>query len=127
MAIGIFDLIAMGVLIRAIFLLMRFRRFGSSELRFERFPFHLGETFEARLKTRRPLPASGPLILTLRCVEETVEIRGSGRNRHSEDVARLVYSTERRIEKEGVREHAPEIVVRFGHPPEAPEIHSGEG
>lgn len=116
LATVVLDLVATGVLVRAIFLLARFRRFGSGELRFDRFPFHPGETFEARLKTRRPLPATGALIITLQCVKESVETQGSGRNRSSSDVSTRIYSEERRIERDGVREHAPEIHLRFQLP-----------
>jgi hypothetical protein len=70
---GIFDALIVGLLGYGIYLLLRLARHGGSALRFERFPFLLGERLAADLEAGRAGRGVESLQATLRCVEETYE------------------------------------------------------
>lgn len=88
----IFDLIAVGVLVRAGRLALMRRRYGASWLRFRRFPFHPGEPVEVSLDGYGGLSAMTKLTGVLRCVQERYETRGSGRSRSTQVICYALWS-----------------------------------
>jgi hypothetical protein len=88
----IFDLVIVGILVRAIRLALMRRRYGASWLRFRRFPFHPGESVELTLDGYGGLSAMPQLTGTLRCVQERYETRGSGRNRSTKVICYALWS-----------------------------------
>jgi hypothetical protein len=84
--VGLFDLIALGVLGGAIYLLFQYFKYGKSRLHFARFPFRPGRSVEAGLEAGSRLSAAPSINLTLRYIEEVTETTGSGKNRSSTQV-----------------------------------------
>ena len=69
------------LLIRGVTSLVKDRvRFGRPRLRFELFPFFLGETFEARV-TARMFAGQEGVVAMLRFIEERTMVGGSGKSR----------------------------------------------
>ncbi len=87
-----FDVVLVGVFVRAARLALMRRRYGASWLRFKRFPFHPGEPVELSLDGYGGLSAMTQLTGTLRCVQERYETRGSGRNRSTKVVCYALWS-----------------------------------
>ena len=52
-------------------------RYGRSFIRYERFPFFLGEHLDVRVGAGRPLPPAAPITATLRFVEERLRVPGN--------------------------------------------------
>jgi hypothetical protein len=78
------DLAGALVLAQAIYVLVRYLRFGRSELELGRVPFFQGEMFEAELLPTRALARLERVTVTLHCVEERTETSGSGKQRRHE-------------------------------------------
>ena len=88
----LFDLIIVGLLVRAARLVLMRRRYGASWLRFARFPFHPGEKVEVSLDGYGGLSAMTHLTGTLRCVQERYETRGTGKNRTTKVICYALWS-----------------------------------
>ncbi|HVP67018.1 MAG TPA: hypothetical protein VMT17_07120 [Anaeromyxobacteraceae bacterium] len=69
LALAVFDLVPVLLLGRAAHLRLRRRKYGTSRLRFERFPYFLGETFAATLVLGQRAPLVRALEVTLSCEE----------------------------------------------------------
>ena len=96
----IMDLIAVGLLARAVRLVLMRRRYGRSWLRFARFPFRAGERVELSLDSFGELSLVPSLTATLRCVQERYETRGTGKNRRTEVVCYALWSSTVNVEKD---------------------------
>lgn len=107
--VGLFDLVLVLVIGKAIYLVGRYLRFGHSRLGFRRFPFHPGD--------RLLLAFSGTplrrLKATLRFIEERFESTGSGNNR-STRLAVYEHFGEQKVLAGS--EGAPEIEIDFQIP-----------
>ena len=90
LVVGVFDVILVFVVGQAFYRLIQFFKYGRSELRFERFPFFLGEKLEAVFSPNR----FDRLKLVLRFVEERIETRRVGNKRRQRLVAYEHYSEE---------------------------------
>lgn len=90
--IGLFDLIGVIVIGTAIYKTLQYLKYGSSVLHFDRFPFHPGEQMAARLEAPAQLGSFNALELTLRHIEERIEVHGSGKNRSQRSVRYQVYA-----------------------------------
>ena len=88
----LFDLIIVGLLVRAARLALMRRRYGASWLRFARFPFHPGESVALTLDGYGGLSAMTRLTGTLRCVQERYETRGTGKNRTTKVICYALWS-----------------------------------
>lgn len=88
----LFDLFAVGLVVRGVRLLLMRRRYGASWLRFARFPFHAGDRVEVSLDGYGGLSAMARLTGTLRCVQERYETRGTGRNRSTKVIRYALWS-----------------------------------
>ena len=89
---ALFDLIIVGLLVRATRLALMRRRYGASWLRFLRFPFHPGSNVAVTLDGYGGLSAMTRLTGTLRCVQERYETRGTGKNRTTKVVCYALWS-----------------------------------
>lgn len=67
-------------------------RYGSSFLAYDSFPYSLGGTLRARLRSPRHVSAIDELTLTFRCVQEKYVTTGSGQNRTTNVVCYELYS-----------------------------------
>jgi len=88
----LFDLVIVGILVRAGRLTLMRRRYGASWLRFRHFPFYPGEPVEVSLDGYGGLSAVPKLTGTLRCVQERYETRGTGRNRSTKVICYALWS-----------------------------------
>ena len=72
-------------------MLLDLLRYGNSFLTYESFPYALGGTLRARLRSPRHVSAIDVLTLTLRCVQEKYVTSGSGDNRSTNVVCCELY------------------------------------
>lgn len=70
---GVFDLIALGIFFYGLYLIVRRIRHGPATLRFEHFPFFLGEWLDVRLRLGAARVRRPPLRAALRCIQESYE------------------------------------------------------
>lgn len=111
--VGLFDLVIIAVLWQGIYLFLRQFKYGTSHLRFERFPFFLGETLNARFGSTRPIGAFNSMKITLRFVREQSE--GSGEDQHMN--VRQHYAETLEIKEAGVHEGGgADIPITFNLP-----------
>lgn len=116
LVVGLFDTIGLAIVGHVIYLALRRAKYGASELRFTRFPYHLGEPLEAALVRRGALATIPALDVTLRCVQERYEIRHSGRNKSHVVVCYELWS-----ERLTIREvPGADFHLRFSPPDTAP-------
>jgi len=94
----VFDLVTVGIIVHAIYLVMRWLKYGVATVTFGRFPFVLGEEgtihFEGTARGEPPRT----LTATLRCVEEAYETSGSGKNRSTKTVCYEVHADTRTVD-----------------------------
>ena len=57
----------------SVYLMMRYFKYGTTTLRFRRFPFFLGETLDVELIASYGIGAFDSLGITLRCIQEEVQ------------------------------------------------------
>lgn len=88
----LFDLVVVGMLVRAVRLMLMRERYGASWLRFGHFPFHTGEPLDVTLDGYGGLSALPRLTGELQCVQERYEMRGTGRNRSRQVVCYTLWS-----------------------------------
>ena len=93
------DFAVVGLLARAVRLVLMRRRYGRSWLRFAHFPFRAGERVGLSLDSFGQLSLLPSLTATLRCVQERYETRGSGRERTTEVVCYALWSSTTTVEK----------------------------
>jgi len=91
-AVAIFGLAGLIFWFRWAQMLFDFLRYGNSFLAYEEFPFALGGTLRARLRSPHDLSAVEQLTLTLRCVQEKYVTSGTGQNRTTNVVCYELYS-----------------------------------
>jgi len=90
-AVGIFGLCGLIFWVRWASMLLDLLRYGNSFLTYESFPFSLGGTLRARLRSPHHVSAIDELTLTLRCVQEEYLTTGTGENRSSSVVCYELY------------------------------------
>ncbi len=114
--VGIFDLIILIIFGSALYQLIRFLRYGSSEVRFGSFPLFLGDEIRLRFKASSPILAP-KIVFTLRHIEELYEKRGSGDDASPTLVCYELYSDEKTVELDGrSRMGAPDLEIAFKLP-----------
>jgi hypothetical protein len=111
LAVALFDLALIWVIAHTIYLYLQDRKYATSRLRFDRFPFKPGGTIEVRL---RPVPFSS-CTATLRYLLERFESRGSGKSRRRSHVTYQLYGESRLITLPG---RTTELPLRFELPDE---------
>ena len=90
-ALGIFGLLGLIFWLRWAQGLLDVLRYGNSFLTYESFPFALGGTLRARLRSPRNVSAIHQLTLTLRCVQERYVTTGIGQDRSMRVVCYEIY------------------------------------
>ncbi len=75
----VFDALALLMLGTLLLAVLQRIRAGSPRLSWAKFPFFVGDRFEASFVCGRPLHVTGPVRATLRCVEQTLGEDSSGR------------------------------------------------
>jgi hypothetical protein len=98
---AVFDLIGLCLVIHAMFLLLRWLKYGDSRLQFESFPFFLGDVLDAVLVTSKDIRGCRRARFTLRCIQERVEITGTGRGQHAIDVCYQTWASAYDVEQPG--------------------------
>jgi hypothetical protein len=73
-------------------MLLDLLRYGNSYLTYESFPYSLGDTLRARVRSPHDVSTIDELTLTLRCVQEKYVTTGSGQNRTTNVVCYELYS-----------------------------------
>lgn len=90
--IGLFNVIIIGAWVNAIYLVLALLKYGVSVLSFHRFPFYLGDKLSVTLRSNKPIPGLTQMTITLRCIEEKYEIRGTGKRKSSVVVSYQTYA-----------------------------------
>ncbi len=114
----LFPLVGVGLIVWAVLLWKRWRRFGCTRLVLKTMPAALGGALEAHLELPSALPSDAELDLRLSCVHRRVS--GSGKNRSTHED--YLWQDDLRIELAGARRmpggHLP---VRFRLPADQPQ------
>jgi hypothetical protein len=95
--VGVFDLIALSILLGALYQLFQHFKYGTSRLHFARFPFRLGSAIEAGLEASRKIATAPSISLVLRYIEEVTETTGSGKNRSSHQVLYCLHEVKQEL------------------------------
>ena len=96
-------------------------RYGNSYLNYDSFPYFLGGTLRARLRTPHHISDIDALTLTLRCVREQYVTTGSGRNRSTSVVCYELYKEACTLTRDQIAGLAGgEIPVEFRLPANQP-------
>ena len=75
--LGILDLLLLVKIFRASYRIAQGVKYGTSHLKFERFPYSIGEALDVKFSTLRPIGEFRNAKLTCRCIEEeTIEQNG---------------------------------------------------
>ena len=114
--IGLFDLIALGILFGAIYQFFQHLKYGTSRLHFARFPFRPGHTVEAGLEASRKIAKAPSISLTLRYIEEVIETTGSGKNRRSTTVLYCLHEVKQELNASQFDGSAGEIPISIRLP-----------
>ena len=105
----IFDIAVLMIVVEGFVIMARRRKYGLSRLRFRRFPFFLGEQFDAAFSSERPIGEFRNVTFTLRCLREQKMGKHVG-------VFEL-YKDELKIEQPGIA-GAQEFPITFNLPAE---------
>ena len=111
LVVALFDLALLWAIVHTVYLYLQDRKYVTSTLRFDRFPFSPGGTIEVRLS---PVPFSS-CTATLRYLRERMESHGSGKRRHRTQVTYQLYSESRQISVPG---RTTELPLEFKLPDE---------
>jgi hypothetical protein len=98
LVVGLFDLVTLTIIGYALYLLLRYLKYGTSRLAFEGFPFHLGEEMVVRFEGSGGAAGFDRVAAKLLCIEERYEMRGSGKNRSQQVVCYECYADTLTIE-----------------------------
>ena len=121
-AIGavVMALVCLGVLWHAVYLVMRRLKYGGGRIEYDRFPLMLGSTLEARWTGTKPIGRYNRITFTLRCVEEQIEVRGSGKNRSKQYVRYQRWADTYEVEGPGEHRAGQSIPLTFLPPGDLP-------
>lgn len=78
--IGIFDLVAVAMIVGLVGLVIRYFKFGTSYLRFKQIPFRLGDELQVQLEPSTGIRDAKRFKFELRCVQEAYEVKHHGKN-----------------------------------------------
>ncbi|MGI9534557.1 MAG: hypothetical protein ACR2NW_06370 [Thermodesulfobacteriota bacterium] len=115
--IGIFDLAVLIIVGTYFYNFLRYLKYGSSSLRFNQFPYFLGNNLDVTFIMSKPIKGADEIKATLQCIEEKYEIRGSGDNRKSVVVSYHIYSDTLKLTNYSVGNYGPlQIPIKFDLP-----------
>ncbi len=113
----LFALIGIFFWVRWVQILGDLLRYGNTFLAYDQFPYFLGGTLRARLRSPRHLTAIESLSLTLRCVQEKYVTTGAGNNRSSQVICYELYNDVVTLDQQRLANFAgAEIPVEFHLP-----------
>jgi hypothetical protein len=112
----LFDFMIAYALWQAAYLTLRTMKYGRPRLRTSRFPLHPGAMAELVLERHGALGTVATLEVTLRCVQERYETRGSGKNRSQTVVSYEMWAETRTVTGEPGRP----LQLRFDIPSHVP-------
>ncbi|HEY3320431.1 MAG TPA: hypothetical protein VGP72_08190 [Planctomycetota bacterium] len=115
--VGIFDCIVLFLFGLAGYHLIQAFKYGSSKIRFGKFPFFLGETMDLEWTTERPIGAFSRININLCCVEEFKTRDSDG---DSKTEFREIYRQELPIEQAGVQESVVTLPISLQLPDQPP-------
>lgn len=102
-------------------MLLDLLRYGNSYLYYESFPYPLGGTLQARLRSPHHVSAIDELTLTLRCVQERYVTTGTGQNRSTTVVCYELYKDTLAFDRDKLTGLAGgDIPIEFRLPPDQP-------
>ena len=116
----LFDLILAVVWWQVIVLIGRTFKFGGSRIEFSRFPYPLGEPVVIYWQAPTAIRGLRKGTVTLRCVEESYERHGQGRNRSTRLVHDELWSTAWRLDSPDQVQSGKRLEARFEVPGDAP-------
>ncbi len=115
--VGLFDVLLVAILWTAIHSLSQATKYGTSALRFEAFPFLLGQHLGARFECSRRIDSDKGIQVTLRCIEEAIETRGPKSDRSRQVVSYQVYGDSLQIDaKDAAAGTATKFAIDFELP-----------
>ena len=115
---GVFDLVGLGLVGYALFLVLRWLKYGDSRLQFEGFPFFLGDVLTAALVPHKGVRGCRRVTFTLRCIQERIEVTSSGRDSNTAEVCYQVWASSYEVEQPGDLAAGKLIPVTFLLPEE---------
>lgn len=89
--VALFDLAVLLLVGRGLYLLAQQRKYGTSRLEFDRFPYHPGQSLDVTF-TNANIGAYQRLTVTLRFIEDEVKVRGTRKNRRYEITSWQLYA-----------------------------------
>jgi hypothetical protein len=120
-AVGIFGLAGLVFWFRWAQMLLDLLRYGNSFLAYDEFPFALGSTLRARLRSPHHVSKIDQLTLTLRCVQEQYVTTGSGQNRSTTVVCYELYKDATTCDRDRLTGLVGnDIPMEFKLPPDQP-------
>jgi hypothetical protein len=118
---SIFGLLGIFFWVRWARMLGQLIRYGNSFLCYDQFPYFLGSTLTARLRTPKHISDLDQLTLTLRCVMERYVASGTGKDRSTSVVCYELYSQQKQLSREQLASFAGgEIPLQFRVPADQP-------
>lgn len=113
-------LVGCGALAYAVYLLRRRLKYGGGRIAFPRFPLRTGEMLEARWIGDKPIHNYHRITFTLRCIEEEIEVSGTGKNRNRRHVRYERWADTFDVEGPGEYAGGTPISLTFYPPADAP-------
>ncbi len=115
----IFDLAVLIIIGTYFKKLFRYIKYGMSSLRFNQFPYFLGNRLDLTFMINRPLTGAKNINASLQCIEEKYENRGSGDNKKSVVVCYHLYSETMEVEIPTQDYGTLQIPIQFDLPEDA--------
>jgi hypothetical protein len=116
---GLFDIIALGMWVKAAQQLLRALKFGHSRIEFTSFPCRLSEPVVIRWQPFGGINRMNKGTFTLRSVEEWMESRGRGKNRSVNLVHEEIWSANWILEQPRNLQLREEVELRYELPADA--------
>lgn len=110
---SLFDLIIFAVFCGGFYQIWRGIKYGACCLRWEQFPYFLGDTFKARFSSGRPIGQFNSMTITLRCIVNVEEVRGSGDDQSRQVICYQHYCDTIEFNQAGMTECWGEVPVTF--------------
>lgn len=118
--VAIFNLLLLCGVAKCVYLALRRAKYGGSTLYLERFPFFLGESFDARLSVAGSIGDFQSLRIALRCIEEG-NLQDKPDAKRQGNVCFQVYVDERTFDTAGNIDHVTSnLPLSFSLPANAP-------
>ncbi|PLX95427.1 MAG: hypothetical protein C0621_03670 [Desulfuromonas sp.] len=118
--VSIFDLFLLWALFDLLRKTFTALKYGPSELLYGSFPAWCGKTLDLRWRPPSGMTRIRSIELTLRCIEEWSETRGTGKNRHKELIHLQLWTARHTATRDNTRLSNGELALAFVIPEKAP-------